>query len=313
MGLSDTCLVWSDAGQLMLAPEVPAAESSGVAASALEPGLYFTHNDAGNAASLYLFDQDGTYRYAQVVTGATNTDWEDLAAAPCPDAAGGEENACLYIGDIGDNLDDRASITLWVVPESTDMLVDATACTLVYEDGPRDAETLLVGPDRTVRVVTKEADGEAKVYLAGSLTCGDEPDLLRLEAELTLDGPATGGTMSEYTAIIRTHTTAYIWQECGAIDATTWISAPDTTDLASDPKGEGVTLTAEGAMLTTSEDGTDDGAGLLFRVTECTERGEPKCSGCSCTTPPIPEFPTALALVAAGFLVRGRRASGATN
>lgn len=303
MGLTDTCLTWSDAGQLMLAPEVPAAESSGVAASTLEPGLYFTHNDAGNAASLYLFDQDGTYHYAQVVTGATNTDWEDLAAAPCPDAAGGKESACLYIGDIGDNLDDRASITLWVVPESTDMLVDAIACTLVYEDGPRDAEALLVSPDRTVRVVTKEGDGEAKVYLTSSLTCGDEPDVLKREAELTLDGPATGGMMTSNTAIIRTHTTAYVWQDCGAIDAATWISAPDSYDLASDPKGEGVTLTAEGDLFTTSEGGTDSGAGLLFRVTACTERGEPKCSGCGCATPPDQGVSTALAFLAAGLLV----------
>lgn len=283
---SDTCLTWDEAGQLLEAPEVPAPESSGVAASTLEPGLYYTHNDAGNDSALYLFEADGTYRYAQVVANATNTDWEDLAAAPCPDAAGGADEPCLYIADIGDNTESRDAITLWVVPENTEMVLDATACTLTYEDGPRDAEALLVSPDRTVRIVSKEGDGDAKVYKVDALTCGETPDTLTREAELTLDGPATGGFISADTAIIRTHTTAFVWEDCGPIDAATWIASPDTYDLANDPKGEAVTLTPEGDMLTTSEGTAADRQGLLFRVTSCAEHGEPKCAGCGCATPP---------------------------
>ncbi len=304
-----TCTAWSTAGQLQESPDVPAPESSGVAASTLEPGLYYTHNDAGNAAELYLFDEDGTYRYTQVITNATNTDWEDIAAAPCPDALGGITNPCIYIGDIGDNLSNRAGITLWVVPESTDMLADAVACPLVFEDGARDAESLLVSADGTVRVVSKEGDGQAKIYKVDALSCGSAPDTLKREAQVQLDGPATGGFMSDdpahNVAIIRTHTSAFVWEDCAPVGASTWLSTPAKYDLGNDPKGEGVTLTPAGDMLTTSEGTAVDRQGLLFRLTSCSAHGTPKCAGCGCES--VPEAGGAGLAVVVGGLVFARR------
>jgi len=279
-GAEDACLAWGDAGALTDA-DVDAPESSGVAASTVEDGLYYTLNDAGGAATLLLFDDSGEFRGEQLVEGATNTDWEDLASGPCPAAV--DAASCLYIADIGDNDGARDTITLWVVPESVETIVDAVACTLVYPDGPRDAETLLVTPAGaegagTVRVVSKESDGEAKIFKQAALACRDEPDALQLEAEVQLDAPATGGVMTESIVVVRTLSSAWAWQDCG-ITADTWNAAPELIDLGSDPQGEAIGVTMDGGFITTSESSP-----FRFRLIPCAERGVAPCTSCGCAS-----------------------------
>ena len=275
----EQCVAWSDAGALTDA-DVDAPESSGVAASTLEDGLYYTMNDAGGAATLLMFDDAGTFRGEQLVEGATNTDWEDLATGPCPAAV--DAASCIYIADIGDNDGTRDTITLWVVPESTETIVDAVACPLAFPDGPRDAETRLVAPAGTdgagtVRIVSKESDGEAKVFKRAGLTCGDTADALALEAEVQLDGPATGGAMTASAVVLRTLSSAWIWQDC-VFTAETWNAAPEPLDLGSDPPGEAIAVTADGGFITTSESSP-----FRFRLIPCAETGAPKCAQCGCS------------------------------
>ncbi len=276
----DVCLAWGEAGALTDA-DVEATESSGVVASSIEDGLYYTLDDSGGAASLYMFDETGAFRGEQLIQGATNTDWEDLASGPCPAAV--DANACLYIADIGDNHEERDSVTLWVVPESRETIVDAVACPLTYPDGPHDAETLLVVPadgmnPGAVRIASKENDGEARIYEVDALTCGATPDVLQKEAKVTLDGPATGGTMTSTTVVIRTLSSAWVWQDC-TIGASTWDATPEELDLGADPQGEAIGVTSDGGFITTSES-----TPFRFRLIPCAETGSPKCAPCGCAT-----------------------------
>ena len=60
-------------------------ESSGIAASRRNAGLYWTHNDSGDGPFLYAFDRAGTKRGVWRVAGAKSDDWEDLAVGPGPE------------------------------------------------------------------------------------------------------------------------------------------------------------------------------------------------------------------------------------
>jgi MYXO-CTERM domain-containing protein len=295
---AETCIAWDEAGPLTDA-DVESPESSGVAASTLETSdnaVFYTLDDAGGPASLHMFDASGAFRGEQVIVNATNTDWEDLAGGPCPDALNGSlGERCLYIADIGDNDELRPSITLWVVPESTETIVDAVSCGLQYEDGARDAETLLVSPAEsaeagTIRIVTKESDGEAKVYRTDQLSCGDTPDTLTREAELQLDGAATGGAMTSTTAVIRTLSSAWVWQDC-AFSTQTWTRKPVALDLGTDPQGEAIGVTPDGGFITTSETSP-----FRFRLIPCAETGTPRCGTCGCSS--VPKHPLSTLLVA---------------
>jgi hypothetical protein len=104
------------------------------------------------------------------VTSAENRDWEALAVGRCPMPSAGQGRAerCLYIGDIGDNSAVRPNVVIYRVAEP-DPAHDTTAAILdslqvVYPDGPRDAESLVVDPRGDLWIVSKERLRGPRVY-----------------------------------------------------------------------------------------------------------------------------------------------------
>jgi len=59
-------------------------ESSGIVASRMTPGMYWTHNDSGDGPFIYALDDLGHSRGVWRITGAVAYDWEDIAAGPGP-------------------------------------------------------------------------------------------------------------------------------------------------------------------------------------------------------------------------------------
>src|SRR5438874_9337753 len=60
--------------------EKAVTESSGLVASRRTPGVFWTHNDSGDGPYLYATDRKGRALAKFTVSGATNVDWEDIAA-----------------------------------------------------------------------------------------------------------------------------------------------------------------------------------------------------------------------------------------
>ena len=85
----------------------PITESSGIAKSLRYPAVWWTHNDSGNAPTLYATTMEGKLIREVPLPSASNLDWEDLAL---------DQQGNLWVGDIGDNLRWRSSITLYRVP-----------------------------------------------------------------------------------------------------------------------------------------------------------------------------------------------------
>jgi len=125
--------------------------------------LMFTVNDSGDGPVVYTVDKSsGDTLAATEYSSAQVSDVEALAPGP---------GGVLWVGDIGDNNGDRASIDVYQLrglgeAASGDEQVDAATFALVYPDAPHDAEALLAHP-RTGRlyVVTKDVLG-GSVYAA---------------------------------------------------------------------------------------------------------------------------------------------------
>jgi hypothetical protein len=147
-------------------------ESSGVAASRTHPGVLWTHNDSGDGPYLYATDLRGRDRGALRVRGADAHDWEEIALGPCPRAVGTGD--CLFIGDTGDNSEDRYGVTVYAVrepepptsPADTQRVTDAPAVLrLRYPDGPHDVEAAYVSPqDSALYLVSKGRSGPIRLY-----------------------------------------------------------------------------------------------------------------------------------------------------
>src|ERR1051325_618605 len=158
-------------------------ESSGLVASRLTPGAYWTHNDDG--AFIYAFDTRGDSLGVFRVADAQDRDWEDIAAGPGPQ----QGRPYLYIGDIGDNNSIRAEVVVYRVPEPA--LTAATrqftksqpgttepaeAIRLRYPDGAHDAEALLVHPvSGHIYIITKVLIANPDVYEAAPPFTSDKP------------------------------------------------------------------------------------------------------------------------------------------
>jgi hypothetical protein len=122
-------------------------EASGLASSRLYPGLLWAINDGGDDPLLYAVGSDGTDLGTFRVEGAKNFDWEALASFRLRDTA------YLLIADVGDNWEQRQTVTLYVVkePAITATGIDngrvaaiAWQIRFTYEDGPLDCEAVAV-------------------------------------------------------------------------------------------------------------------------------------------------------------------------
>lgn len=163
-------------------------ESSGLARSQREPGIFWTHNDSASDPCIYAIDQSGKTRAKVRLLSAVNFDWEDMASAK--DKDGGAQ---LYIADIGDNLLVRPSIQVYQIPEpALPKTADKELLSAEpkiwhgqYPDGRHNAETLLVHPQTgRMYIVTKSEQEQSAVYAFPETLTQDKPMKLEKIADL---------------------------------------------------------------------------------------------------------------------------------
>lgn len=287
---AETCPVYGAPEELPAVQAAGLAESSGVAASRVQPGVFFTHDDDG-PPRLYAFDASGSVVGTFEVPDADNEDWEDIAAAPCPD-----KGDCLYIGDIGDNNEDRPNITVYVVrePEAGDSKVKGVArYTAVFPDGPRDAEALLVQPcTGRIHLVTKAGDGLSTIY---RMPFDPGRDAVSLEevGKVQIEGPTaearrvSGGDwdIDGERLVLRTASQILEWNTDPDAPNAHWSDAPRVIVGADERKGEAVAFDLDGGLVTTSE-GTPMPVSRFPCSTEpsSAECVFPQTGGCGCAT-----------------------------
>ncbi|MFB7593565.1 WD40 repeat domain-containing protein [Streptomyces sp. NPDC056160] len=169
-------------------------ESSGLAASHLHPGIYWTHNDSDDGPYIYAVDSRTGKTVATVTLKGVGRprDVEAISIGP------GNE---IYVGDIGDNLDGTwPHVWIYKLPEPKelkDQTVRATQYVVKYADGARNAESLIVHPKTgRVYIIDKKEDGghlfEGPPHLSASGTNVFKPvapvDLWATDAAFSPDG-----------------------------------------------------------------------------------------------------------------------------
>ncbi|MCZ4498936.1 MAG: hypothetical protein JWQ74_1489 [Marmoricola sp.] len=135
--------------------------------------LMVTTNDSGGDPLVFVIDPRTGATVGRTTFTSEVTDVEALA----PTGAGSGDKS-VWVGDIGDNKAVRTSVQVYEVPVGRgDRAVRATAYDLVYPDGPRDAESLVVGRDGRLRIISKGLFG-GRVYVAPKKLNPDRPNRL---------------------------------------------------------------------------------------------------------------------------------------
>jgi hypothetical protein len=251
------------------------AEGSGLAVSRRVPGRLWTHNDSGEPV-VFSVDANGAVAGRVRLTGAAVEDWEAIAVGPCGTAS------CLHVGDIGDNEGKRKRITIYRLPEPDGANGSASVADVfhaTYPDGAHDAETLLVGGDGRLYIVTKGESGPVALYrFPAPLKTGATVTLERVGTaaggKAEADSRITDGSVSPdgQWAVLRTKSALTFYRTSDLLTGQ-WRAA-NRVDLTSlkEPQGEGVALGADNTVFLAGEGGGKGNPGSFARFS-CAPRG----------------------------------------
>ncbi len=213
--------------------------------------MVWLHNDSGDVARVYSLDLAKRTIRPVSVTGAEAIDWEDMASAP---------DGTLLIGDIGDNNSQRDSVVVYRIAEPThaDRSVQAIAQTLRYDDGPHDAEALVVDPTNgSVLVITKEGQGPSKVYVAEGETLRRVGSIALDEGGFLFPNRITGAdALADGSGLVfRTYQSGYLLRRTkGKPWRSSFEAKPESFEIPAMVQGESICARAKArSVLTTSE------------------------------------------------------------
>lgn len=220
-------------------------ESSGLAASNVHKGTYYTINDSDNQAYVFAIDgKTGDVEAALRFRQIENRDWEAIAPGP---------EGRIWIGDIGDNERDQESITVYRFREPAqleDQRMRYVSYSLEYPDGAHDAEALLVHP-KTGRlyVVTKGLAGTAIYEAPEELTEDGNNELSRYA-----DAPAAvtdGAFLPDGSKmVLRTYGAAWLYS---------WGGSKPKLDrkiaLPTQKQGESLAVSPDGKQILVGSEG----------------------------------------------------------
>lgn len=242
-------------------------ETSGLAASGRSDDLFWTHNDAGNAAELFAVDAAGRLVQRIEVEGAQAVDWEDLESGTC------DEGHCLFVGDIGDNDAEREAVTIYRISEPEPEAVAAEAAVAVrarYPNQSRDSESLFRLPSGDMYLVTKGRRGPIELYrVPEAAEPGGTVVLERVRElfgqptdELDRVTAATASPDGRWVAV-RSYRNLYLYRTSRLTG--TGEVAPIVVDLAplGQAQGESVVLTDDGTVWLSSEAENDESSPAL--------------------------------------------------
>ena len=145
-------------------------EASGLASSKFNENILWTHNDSGDLNRIFAMDINGNHVGEFLLNNIENRDWEDIAIGPGPM----EGVDYIFVGDIGDNRseNDVKHIYRFLEPQvytnnqSSELNIDnIESISYQYEDGNRDAETLIVDPiTKDIIIISKREESAVHVY-----------------------------------------------------------------------------------------------------------------------------------------------------
>ncbi len=269
------CRGFSPATEAGRVADPDVVELSGIVASRVHPDVLWVHNDSGGAPEVAALSSTGEALGHFAIEGAEAVDWEDIGIGPGPE----EGRSYLYLADIGDNASNREQVTVYVAaepdaaPDGEDgslPLVDEL--TIRYPAGPSDAESLFVDPlEGDLYIITKNVSGASRVLRAAASTVTGGGEITMEDVggfqvgppdEASPGLPPTTVTAADIspdgsTVLVRTYQDVLVFRRpAGEPLASAFESAYCSAPSETEPQGEAIAFSADGASYLTSSEGT---------------------------------------------------------
>ncbi len=263
------------------------SEASGLAASRVNPGYFWSHNDSGNPNVLYYFDDKGKGLRTFELTGTQNRDWEDMAIVGESDGS-----ATVYVADFGDNNALYADYTIYwfkepVVNSGTSSKISSVNfLKFKLPDGARDMECLLIDQKtKDIFIVSKRENNKRLYKIPASSVTPSASVQAEFVQELTFSIPViadprvasvnyiTGGAVSTDNSeiLIKNYFEMNYWKRSSGESIPSALKRPpikvtyagiNSDGTGQEVQGEAVSFAADGSGYYTLGEG--DAARLYF-------------------------------------------------
>lgn len=263
------------------------SEASGLAASRVNLGYFWSHNDSGNPNVLYYFDDKGKGLRTFELTGTQNRDWEDMAIVGESDGS-----ATVYVADFGDNNALYADYTIYwfkepVVNSGTSSKISSVNfLKFKLPDGARDMECLLIDQKtKDIFIVSKRENNKRLYKIPASSVTPSASVQAEFVQELTFSIPViadprvasvnyiTGGAVSADNSeiLIKNYFEMNYWKRSSGESIPSALKRPpikvtyagiNSDGTGQEVQGEAVSFAADGSGYYTLGEG--DAARLYF-------------------------------------------------
>jgi hypothetical protein len=202
-------------------------ESSGLVVES--PNLFWTHNDGGDASNIYQIDSTGKLLRTVKIKNAANVDWEEMAL---------DTEGSLYIGDIGNNNENRRNLLIYKILNFKNKYQDNSitpdaVIEFSYEDQLQfppadplkhfDAEAMLVEKD-SIFIITKDFDtnpytGKTWIYSipnVGGKHVAKLTHVLKTEDSWKFKGAITASTKGYGKVVLMSYLKLFVFSDFGS-------------------------------------------------------------------------------------------------
>jgi hypothetical protein len=247
-------------------------ETSGIAASGVNKGIYYIHNDSGDTSRFFAINPEGklkaTYYFkGEAVEPLGVRDCEDIAVGPGPV----KDKSYVYLGDIGDNRAVRNYLVVYRMEEpvvnGTDTVknLQATPLYLKYPDGAKDAETLMVDPVEQLLYIVSKRKTAVTIYTAPLTYKAGDTVTLTKRSTIHLGGIppfkwVTAGDISKDGSqiLLKNYNRVFYWKRPAGVPV--WqvmTEKPAKLYYKDEKQGEAIGFTPDGKGYYTASEGVD--------------------------------------------------------
>lgn len=244
-------------------------EASGLAASIVNPGLLWTHNDSGNPAEVFLIDKDLKIKVTLKLKGVENRDWEDICVGPGPE----EGKSYLYVGDIGDNFAQYQLKYIYRFPEpkvhGENEITIENFDTLIIQlpSEPKDTEALMINPLSKDLYLISKREEPVHVYEIGYPYNVNETITARDIGTIATTKIVAGDFSSDGKEILlKNYENVFYWNNAaGKSIEEVFKTKPEIVEYTEEPQGEAITWSRDGSgFYTLSEKKKGEKSYLYF-------------------------------------------------
>ncbi|MBL4676165.1 MAG: hypothetical protein JKY70_08190 [Mucilaginibacter sp.] len=247
-------------------------EISGIAASSINPDLFYVHNDSGDTSRFFAMDSKGNLKSTMYYTGKRKhlgvLDCEDIAVGPGPLKG----RSYVYVGDIGDNGSNRRDFDVYRFRETKawanagDTQAKGVSFKYVYPDGPRDAEAMAIDPlEKLLYIITKRGDSVGVYTAPLNSKTNDTINTLTFRGKLFFSGlkPFKWITAADISKdgqqiLIKSYEKVYYWRRQGKEPIWQTLQRPARElNYKQERQGEAIAFTNDGKGYYTVSEGVN--------------------------------------------------------